>query len=106
MKRTILAIILAASATAAQADNIASAENKAGGRIWLTDTSCKDRPKLMIAYSTTSTGGGTIFGCWGILKPNVLIHWDHGDVSTFPGVMFEMVEADTPATRRPGAASY
>ncbi len=105
MKRILIAILLAAS-TVAQADNIASAENKAGGRIWLTDTSCKDRPKLMIAYSTGRDGSGTIFGCWGILKPNVLIHWDSGDVSTLPGVMFEMVEADTPATRRPGAASY
>lgn len=99
MKRTTAALAVLAALVAApvHADALARADNKAGGQITLTDVDCSRIKGTKVAYSTTAGGNNTIFGCWTYAKPDVFIDWNSGGVSTFPAVMFEMVETAAPA---------
>lgn len=84
MKKWI-AIILAAFATQAAAQDIGYFTNQAGGKIVLNMAPChqRDFPSGRIAY-TSVPGGKTSTGCWTLTGQNVMVQWDDGDIYTYP----------------------
>jgi len=77
MKRTILAVMLTATITTANAEVLATSVNKAGGEIQLTDEVCRIDSRYSKVYSYTSSG--TILeGCWNYTDGNaVRVVWTH-----------------------------
>ena len=90
-KAAILATALAISVSA-QADVIATLENKAGGLIYLTDVATKGCSSNMKAVYATSKEGKSIWGCWFVDDVSVHIKWDSGDSSAFPAGAFTLMK--------------
>lgn len=87
-------IVVAALTVAgmAQAGNLATLKNQAGGLIYLTDSKSKDcSPDGRTMYSTNS-GGGSIWGCWYLIDEMVHIVWESGGTSAFPAGAFTLVK--------------
>ena len=78
MKRTLVSLLLLLSAAAVNAETFATQPNKAGGKIVLTDETCrhdgKTFDKLNRAYNY-STEGYTSEGCWMVDGETIVIVW-------------------------------
>lgn len=81
MRRFLLALLLAA--TAAHAGTVATASNKNGGIIVLSDVKCQGERDLFVAYSTVENSR-TLMGCWTMDDNFIFIRWNDGDVRTYP----------------------
>jgi|DEB19_MinimDraft_3_1074340.scaffolds.fasta_scaffold10664_8 hypothetical protein len=81
MKKLIAAIVVAFTSLA-QADTAGTMANKAGGLFVLTNVLCQDKTGY-ISYSTAN-GSRTIFGCWWSDDTMVHIKWDDDDFMSYP----------------------
>ena len=90
-KSILIAAIFAVGS--AQADVIATLQNKAGGLIYLTDVKTKGCKDGRAVFSTNS-GGSSIWGCWFLDDVVVHIKWDDNGTSAFPAGSFTMVKKD------------
>lgn len=86
MKKFVL--MLALICTFSHAGTVATAVNNGGGMIVLTDNKCNHR-EGMIAY-TNDNQGRTTLGCWFPEDTFVFIHWNDGDVRTYPYAIFNV----------------
>ena len=77
MKKTLVLLLLCLSAHAS-ADTFATLPNEAGGKIVLTDETCKYDgqvfEKINRAYNYGSAGY-TSEGCWGVEGETIVVHW-------------------------------
>lgn len=90
--RYIVALVLALTATQADATVIATLPNKAGGEIILTDVTTEVCGTGMIAYTTSPTGP-TVYGCWWSDERMVHITYDNSsNVWSHPISNFTRVE--------------
>lgn len=91
MNRTTLAVLVALVAAPVHAANLGYLQNKAGGRIVLTDEKCQDN-KSLIVYGTTDEGQ-TLWGCWTYVEPDVFVRWENGKVYAYPVSEFTSFKA-------------
>ena len=82
MKKLLLSLLLVAGI--ANAEILATLQNRAGGIMYFTDTKCptQSNPYWKIIYSTLS-GGGTVWGCWLYDSGMVHVRWENGNTSAF-----------------------
>jgi len=93
MKKT-LALLLLWLTSHVSAETIATLNNKAGGKIVLTDDPCihkgKNYDKLNRAYNYGSAGY-TSEGCWGVEDETVIVYWiDTDQKMRYPVTAFTM----------------
>ena len=78
MKKILVLLALLSAVTVARAETIATLNNKAGGKIVLTDRPCVYRgtthDKLNFVYNYGSSGQSSE-GCWGIEGEVVSVVW-------------------------------
>jgi len=63
-------------------ETLATAVNRDGGMLVLTDVKCKNKNSF-IAY-TFASNGSTTLGCWISDDSFVMIQWSDGDIRTYP----------------------
>lgn len=80
--RKALLIALLLAPLMANAKVIAETGNKNGGRIVLTDESCRDS-RYKLAYSMSS-GNPTLLGCWTSDESFIHIQWYDNDLRSYP----------------------
>ena len=78
MKKLLLALLLAVGV--AHGATVATAGNKGGGTLVLTDVPCKGEKDLRVAYSTIPDNNKTMLGCWTLDDNFIFIPWDDGEV--------------------------
>lgn len=78
MKKLFVTLILVMFATVSYAGTIAYIENNSGGKIRLTDETCKRNPKYLYALATSSAGN-YIEGCWNLVDGVVVIDYGGED---------------------------
>lgn len=85
MKKLICTLALTlVSITTAHAMNALCMPNRAGGTIVLTNAKASGSKDSFVVFSTTNSGGSTLFGKWLLIgKHTVMIKWPNGSVSTF-----------------------
>lgn len=93
-KTLLIALALMLVTSFAQAATFALLQNKAGGQIRLTDNVSAQCTTGLVAYSTTPNQPA-LAGCWTYDAGLVLIEWSDGDVYTYPGPAFEIIEPTT-----------
>lgn len=87
--KKLIAVTLILFSLAANAKSFYT-ENKAGGRIVLTDRQCDGFPQLRVAYAI-SPEGVTLEGCWAILDGMIHVAYLHGDKRVYePSIFTEM----------------
>lgn len=89
MKKTILAILLTATAVVAARTPppvIGTLKNAAGGEIVLTTTTAKEckGAAQYIAYIRAKTGKVTLTGCHTLNNDRIIVFWNDGDVYEYP----------------------
>jgi hypothetical protein len=94
MKKILIGVVLALTATVSNAETVATQPNQAGGKIVLTDQICKYDgqvfDKLNRAYNYGSAGY-TSEGCWGIEDETVIVYWiDTNQKMRYPVSAFTM----------------
>lgn len=96
--KTIAALLLALSASAAHATVLAYTENQAGGLIQFTDNPC-----AISGYEADITdAGGNLReqGCWMWSEPNVVVTWNTGNVMYYNGANVIMTDAGKRLSRK------
>ena len=88
--KTFIAVMCIAASTA-WAGTVATASNKNGGIIVLSDGKCQGDKDLFVAYSTVENSR-TLMGCWTMDDNFIFIRWNDGDVRTYP---FEIWDVKT-----------
>ena len=85
MKKAFITItLLVATAFAQAAGVIATAPNKAGGAIKLTDVPCEKKPGMATVYTTNNKGDGfSLLGCWTLFDDNIIVFWSDGTSKVF-----------------------
>lgn len=89
MKKIIAAALIFVS-TYAAAESWET-ENKAGGRIVLTDRPCKDYKYLKEAYAI-SPAGETLEACWAWMDGFVHVAYRHGEKRIYDPAIFTKVQ--------------
>ena len=82
MTKTLI-LTLALLTGAAHSGTVATAGNKGGGIMVLTDVMCSGEKDLRVAYSTLDNNK-TMMGCWTMDDNFIFIRWNDGDVRTYP----------------------
>lgn len=89
MRKLIAAALILISTTAAA--ETWETENKAGGRIVLTDRQCRDYKQLREAYAISSTGE-TLEACWALMDGFVHVAYRHGEKRVYDPAIFTKVQ--------------
>lgn len=92
MKKILIGAVLALATTVCNAETIATLNNKAGGKIVLTDRPCVHKgvthDKLNFVYNYDTTGYSSE-GCWGVEGEVVAVVWfDSQATMRYPLVNF------------------
>jgi hypothetical protein len=80
MSKLLIALLIVSSTV--QAEALFETNNKAGGKIVLTDEVCRDN-KHKLAYSMMD-GSDTLLGCWSADSSYVHIGWYDGSLRSYP----------------------
>jgi hypothetical protein len=86
--KTLLALILAATAVTAHATDIFYSGNENGGVIMLTDVQGSCPLKSHVVYTTLAAGNVIDTGCWDYREPFIHTVWSGGDVRDYNGLNF------------------
>jgi len=97
MKHALI-LALALCALPAAAEVIATAPNKDGGKIVLTDDACPADLGRAVAF-TTGSGGKVSFGCWRTYNGSILVRYTSGAVRMYEFVDFTPSETAPQPTR-------
>jgi len=82
VKKILLAALLTLSLNASAAV-VAETVNQGGGTIALTDVKCTRIQNTFIAYTYISNGQ-SLLGCWTSEGNRIFIHWNDGDLRSYP----------------------
>lgn len=77
----LLTVLLIGLSLTANAKTVAELPNKGGGRIILTDETCRQKG-FKLAYSQME-GASTLLGCWGMDSQFIHIMWYDGDLRSY-----------------------
>jgi hypothetical protein len=86
-------LLLALLGTSAHAEVIAESNNKGGGKMALTNETCRDNSHKL-AYSVVS-GYPTLMGCWSSDNSHVHIKWYDNDLRSYPLEIWTLVPKAT-----------
>ena len=86
----LFGIALLALCFTAQAKAIAESNNKGGGKIVLTDETCRQKG-YRLAY-TQMNGYPTLLGCWSMDNSFVHIMWYDNDLRSYPIDTWNLIE--------------
>lgn len=86
----ILILLFAFVTVEARAATVAESNNRAGGKMILTDLKCTSQRGL-IAYSHMPDRP-TLLGCWFIDDNYVFIEWSDGDLRTYQFSSFTIIK--------------
>ena len=91
MKRLLIALMMMAAT--ANAGDIATLDNEAGGRIIFTDVLCPKDIGGLRMYAT-SRSGKTLFGCWVIPDnaENVMVRYNDGVIRMYDPAYIKFTE--------------
>jgi hypothetical protein len=81
--KTLLALILAATAVTAHATDIFYSGNENGGVIMMTDRQANCPLGSHVIYTTLAAGELSDTGCWRYAEPFVHVVWDDGTVRDY-----------------------
>lgn len=91
--KKIIVLLLATFALCANAEKYMETDNKAGGKIVLTDAKCPNYPTLRRAYAT-APDQNIIFGCWAYITGQVFITYDNGNSRAMNPDNFRFVDTE------------
>ena len=94
MRKTLVLLALLSAVTVVRAETVATLNNKAGGKIVLTNRPCihkgVNHDKLNFVYNY-GTSGSSSEGCWGVEGEVVVVVWfDSEGTMRYPIVNFTL----------------